>query len=59
MVEKTPKEKNHQALSVKGERHPTCGMLSNLRYRSQDSNPGRSGETSKVALCATKKPTIC
>ena len=30
-----PQGENHQALAVKGERHPTCGL---------ESNPGRSGE---------------
>ena len=32
-----PRGENHQALAVKGERHPTCGLDS-------ESNLGRSGE---------------
>ena len=42
-----PQGENHQALAVKGERHPTCGLDS-------ESNPGRSGERRMCYHGATK-----
>ena len=41
-----PRGKNHQALAVKGERHPTC---------SQESNPDFSGEK-QTCYHGTTKP---
>ena len=35
---------NHQALAVKGEKHPMCGIESNPGCSSKDSNPGHSSE---------------
>ena len=40
-----PQGENHQALAVKGERHPTCGL---------ELNPGRSGERRMCYHGATK-----
>ena len=40
-----PQEENHQALVVKGERHPTCGLESvSNPGSSRDSNLGRNSE---------------
>ena len=42
---KKPQGENHQALAVKGETHPTCGL---------ESNPGRSGQRRTCYHGATK-----